>query len=175
MEDPKPNKRNEMALRDATDRDVQALLEVMLAAFLEYQQVLDPPSASHTETLETVGRRLGRGRAVVAEIQNQIVGFAFYEVQNDGLFYFSRLSVLPAFRSAWDRSRPREIHREPRWRIERAGCTAWRAFAAPASHRALREDGLSDCQIHDARWIHAAHLCVHGENRPKAWGLRPKA
>ncbi len=98
LEDPKPNKRNEMALRDATDRDVPALLEVLLAAFLEYQQVLEPPSASHTETLETVGRRLGRGRAVVAEIQNQIVGFAFYEVQNDGLFYFSRLSVLPAFR-----------------------------------------------------------------------------
>ena len=98
LEDPKPNKRNEMALRDATDRDVPALLEVLLAAFLEYQQVLEPPSASHTETLETVGRRLGRGRAVVAEIQNHIVGFAFYEVQNDGLFYFSRLWVLPAFR-----------------------------------------------------------------------------
>ena len=37
LEDPKPNKRNEMALRDATDRDVPALLEVLLAAFLEYR------------------------------------------------------------------------------------------------------------------------------------------
>ena len=74
------------------------MLEVMLEAFREYQQVLDPPSAAHAETVETVRRRLGRGRAVVAELQNQIVGFAFYEVQNDGLFYFSRLSVLPAFR-----------------------------------------------------------------------------
>jgi len=98
LEDPKPNKQNEMALRDATDRDVQAMLEVMRAAFVEYRKVLDPPSAAHAETVETVRRRLGRGRAVVAELQNQIVGFAFYEVQSDGLFYFSRLSVLPAFR-----------------------------------------------------------------------------
>ena len=98
LQHPKPNKQNEMALRDATDRDVPALLDVMLAAFREYQQVLDPPSAAHTESVETVRRRLGRGRAVVAELQNQIVGFAFYEVHNDGLFYFSRLSVLPAFR-----------------------------------------------------------------------------
>ena len=98
LEDPKPNKQNEMALRDATDRDVPSLLDVMLSAFLEYQLVLDPPSAAHAETVETVRRRLGRGRAVVAELHGQIVGFAFYEVQNDGLFYFSRLSVLPAFR-----------------------------------------------------------------------------
>ncbi len=87
-----------MALREATDRDVPAILDVMLDAFREYKLVLDPPSAAHAETVDTVRRRLGRGRAVVAELQNHIVGFAFYEVHNDGLFYFSRLSVLPAFR-----------------------------------------------------------------------------
>ena len=168
LEDQKPNKLNEMALRDATDRDVPALLDVLLAAFLEYQQVLEPPSASHTETLETVRRRLGRGWAVVAEIQNQIVGFAFYEVQNDGLFYFSRLSVLPAFRRRGIGLALVKYIESRAGESNAPGVQAWRAFAAPASHRALREDGLSDCQIHDARWIHAAHLCVHGENRLKA-------
>ena len=98
MEDPKSNTHKEMALREATDQDVQAILDVMLAAFAEYRQALDPPSAAHAETVETVHRRLGRGRAVIAELHDQMVGVAFYEVQNDGFVYFSRLSVLPAFR-----------------------------------------------------------------------------
>ena len=42
LEDPKPNKRNEMALRDATDRDVPALLEVLLAAFLDTSRSSSP-------------------------------------------------------------------------------------------------------------------------------------
>ena len=87
-----------MTLREATVADVPVMVEVMRAAFREYQELLDPPSAAPSETVETVRRRLERGGAVVAESDDKIVGFALYELQSDGLVYFSRLSVLPEFR-----------------------------------------------------------------------------
>jgi GNAT superfamily N-acetyltransferase len=70
----------------------------MWAAFEEYEGVLDPPSGAHHESIDTVGRRLSRGAAVLASVAEKPVGFAFYEL-DAGLLYFGRLSVLPQWRN----------------------------------------------------------------------------
>jgi GNAT superfamily N-acetyltransferase len=90
-------KMGQLTLRDATPADAQLLLGVMLEAFAEYVNVLDPPSGAHLETLDSVCRHLANGAAVIASIGGEEAGFAFYEPVGD-LVYFSRLSVLPQFR-----------------------------------------------------------------------------
>jgi len=92
------NERGLITLREAGPDDAQVLLHLMRAAFEEYEGVLDPPSGAHQETIDTVGRRLARGAAVLASVEDEPVGFAFYEL-DEGLLYFGRLSVLPQWRS----------------------------------------------------------------------------
>jgi ribosomal protein S18 acetylase RimI-like enzyme len=87
-----------LCLVEASDRDAPALLHLMHDAFLEYEGLLDPPSAAHTETIDSVHKRLSAGSAVVATIADKPVGFTFYQPQGTHL-YFSRLSVLPEFRN----------------------------------------------------------------------------
>jgi ribosomal protein S18 acetylase RimI-like enzyme len=85
-------------LREAADEDAATLVALMHAAFEEYRGVLDPPSAAHDETVDVVRNKLrDGGHAVVAEVQGQAVGFAFYHQQDDDL-YFGRLSVLEQYR-----------------------------------------------------------------------------
>ena len=86
-----------VVLRKAADQDAPILLRIMQAAFEEYVGRLDPPSAAHTETIENVRKRLSEGSAVLASIDDEPVGFAFYQPQDTHL-YFSRLSVLPEYR-----------------------------------------------------------------------------
>ena len=85
-------------LREAAEEDVAVLLRLLLGAFQEYEGVLDPPSGGHFETIDTVRKKLAAGSAVLATIGGEPAGFAFYERQGTCL-YFSRLSVLPAFRN----------------------------------------------------------------------------
>jgi GNAT superfamily N-acetyltransferase len=87
-----------MVLREATDQDAPILVRLMHVAFEEYLGRLDPPSAAHTETTDTVRARLRVGSAVVALIDDEAVGFAFYQPQETHL-YFSRLSVVPKYRN----------------------------------------------------------------------------
>jgi ribosomal protein S18 acetylase RimI-like enzyme len=86
-----------MRLREATMEDAATLLRLMHSSFEEYLGLLDPPSAAHDETVETVRERLKRGSAVVAFIDDEPAGFAFYHPQDSHL-YFGRLSVLPQYR-----------------------------------------------------------------------------
>ena len=86
-----------VSLVEASRTDAPTLLRLMLAAFQEYDGVLDPPSAAHAETLETVLKRLSSGWAVLAIVGGTPAGFAFYQ-RRDSHLYFSRLSVLPRFR-----------------------------------------------------------------------------
>ena len=88
----------EIQLREAVDEDCPALLDLLHTAFQEYDGALDPPSGAHRETLESVRQRLSDGAAVLATVGGAPVGFAFYQPQDTHL-YFSRLSVLPAFRN----------------------------------------------------------------------------
>lgn len=88
----------QLSLLEASDEDAPTLLQLMLVAFQEYEGVLDPPSAAHTETVESVNKRLASGSAVLALIDGDPAGFAFYQPHGTHL-YFSRLSVLPAIRN----------------------------------------------------------------------------
>jgi GNAT superfamily N-acetyltransferase len=88
-----------MFLREATPEDAGVLLRLMLAAFKEYDGLLDPPSAAHDETVETVLKRLINGSAALATVEGDPAGFVFYEPRDTHL-YFSRLSVLPGFRNS---------------------------------------------------------------------------
>ena len=83
---------------EASHTDAPTLLRLMLAAFQEYDGVLDPPSAAHAETLETVLNRFSSGSAVLGTVGGTPAGFAFYQPRDSHL-YFSRLSVLPRFRN----------------------------------------------------------------------------
>jgi len=87
-----------MTIREAVKDEASTLLWLMQMAFQEYAGVLDPPSGVHVETIETVRRKLTAGGAALALVDEQAVGFAFYEPHGDGL-YFGRLSVLPEFRN----------------------------------------------------------------------------
>jgi ribosomal protein S18 acetylase RimI-like enzyme len=91
------NKLGGITVREAAGPDVAAILDLLRAAFAEYEGFLDPPSAAHDETLDTVRTRMSRGGAVMAIVGDVPVGSAFYEAV-DGLLYFGRLSVLPDFR-----------------------------------------------------------------------------
>lgn len=85
-------------LIEAAEEDSATLLRLMLAAFQEFDGVLDPPSGGHAETIDSVRTRFAAGSAVLATIAGEPAGFAFYRSQGDHV-YFSRLSVLPAFRN----------------------------------------------------------------------------
>jgi GNAT superfamily N-acetyltransferase len=87
-----------MTIREAAVEEAATLLWLMQTAFQEYEQVLDPPSGVHVETLETVCRKMAAGGAALALVDGNPVGFAFYEPRGD-LVYFGRLSVLPQFRN----------------------------------------------------------------------------
>ena len=95
----KVNKIGRITLREAQRSEAPAILRILHAAFAEYEGVLDPPSGAHDETVDTVTQWLTRGSAVIAEVDEQPVGFAFYERRDGERVYFGRLSVLPEFRS----------------------------------------------------------------------------
>lgn len=84
-------------LREATARDLPAMVDVIRRAFEEYRGRLDPPSSAHAETEEVLGRKLATARAAVIERDTRIVGCIFFREEPDRI-YLSRLAVLPEFR-----------------------------------------------------------------------------
>jgi GNAT superfamily N-acetyltransferase len=85
------------ALREATTADLPTLLALVHGAFEEYRGRLDPPSGAHAETLESLGRALRTGGALLASVDGQPAGCAFYHRERDHV-YVGRLSVLAAYR-----------------------------------------------------------------------------
>ena len=105
-------------VRAACSGDEQALLDVVHAAFAEYQGRLVPPSGAHRETVETLREKLEEG-ALVAESAGELVACLFYRERGDGL-YVGRLAVLPDWRahgiagrlleSAYELAQARALH-----------------------------------------------------------------
>jgi ribosomal protein S18 acetylase RimI-like enzyme len=87
-----------VVLRQATEDDLPAALDVLRAAFEEYRAWLDPPSGVHRETVESLREYLGRGQITLALLGSQVVGCVLYHAEEDHM-YFGRLSVLPAYRN----------------------------------------------------------------------------
>ena len=92
------NEIGQVTIREAVLDEAPTLLALMVAAFAEYEGVLDPASGAHRETVTTVKRKLSSGGAALALVDGEPAGFAFYEPDGE-LLYFGRLSVLPRFRN----------------------------------------------------------------------------
>ena len=88
---------HEVLIRAATAEDAPSLSVVILAAFEEYRGRLSPPSGAHGQTVEAVREKMTSARAVVASIDQDIVGCAFYETEANHV-YLGRVAVLPQYR-----------------------------------------------------------------------------
>jgi GNAT superfamily N-acetyltransferase len=86
-----------VTLREATDADIPALLAVLMAAFEEYRDQLDPPSGAHDETEKRLRGTLRGAHAVLAHVGGEPVGCVFYAPMGDYVDLF-RLAVLPGHR-----------------------------------------------------------------------------
>jgi ribosomal protein S18 acetylase RimI-like enzyme len=89
---------NTWTLREAGDADVPIIVELIHAAFKEYDGVLDPPSGAHKESEEKIRQQLATDRAVLAFADGQAVACVLYRHGGDHM-YFGRLAVLPGYRS----------------------------------------------------------------------------
>jgi ribosomal protein S18 acetylase RimI-like enzyme len=69
----------------------------MLAAFAELQGALPVDSGAHAETVDDVRAVMQRGGAVLALLEDALVGSARFMVEPDAL-YVARVSVLPSHR-----------------------------------------------------------------------------
>lgn len=84
-------------IRPATENDLETLVDLLHRAFQEYQGVLDPPSGTHKETVESVRAKMEAGGWALAESGGEPVGCVWFEHQDDAL-YIGRLSVPPEYR-----------------------------------------------------------------------------
>ena len=85
------------ALRAATEADLPPMVDVIRAAFAEYEDRLDPPSSAQRRTVDSTRQELANGSAVVATIEQDLVGCVLYFPKSDHM-YLAQLAVLPAYR-----------------------------------------------------------------------------
>lgn len=84
-------------LREATEADAETVASILRSAFEEYRGWLDPPSGAHAETADTVREKMKTAGVIVALAGEEAAGCVFFQ-PGEGLLYFSRLAVLPAYR-----------------------------------------------------------------------------
>lgn len=84
-------------LRAATEEDAPSILDVIHAAFAEYQGKLDPPSGAPGETEASLRSLFVSERCIVAGFDAQMAGCVFFHIGLSDT-YFHRLAVLPAYR-----------------------------------------------------------------------------
>ncbi len=88
---------SEIMFREATERDLPVLVEILKAAFEEYRGWLDPPSGAHDETIGKLRPVLQQSSAVLAFVGEAAAGCVFY-APADGFVDLFRLAVLPEYR-----------------------------------------------------------------------------
>lgn len=86
-----------LQIRPATENDLETMVDLLHRAFREYEGVLDPPSGTHKETVESVRAKMEAGGWALAESNAVPVGCVWYERQDDAM-YIGRLSVPPEYR-----------------------------------------------------------------------------
>ncbi len=83
-----------MIIEQATQNDAPIIHDLMIKAFMEYQDDT-PPSSALEETVESVFKAIEKGeRAFIAYNENQPVGMIRFHLKQ-GDVYFYRLAVLP--------------------------------------------------------------------------------
>lgn len=83
--------------RAVTEADLPLMVDVIRAAFAEYEDRLDPPSSAQRRTVESTRQELVNASALVATIEQELVGCVLYFPKTDHM-YLARLAVLPAYR-----------------------------------------------------------------------------
>lgn len=71
--------------------------DIMIEAFAELRDTLQPPSSAYRETLADVVDAMAKGGAVLAWIGSTPVGSARFQLQSNHM-YVQRVSVLPEYR-----------------------------------------------------------------------------
>ena len=150
------------ALREAIAADLPTLLALVHGAFEEYRGRLDPPSGAHAETIETLGRALRTGAALLVSVDGQPAGCVFYHREPDHV-YLGRLSVLAAYRGhglggALTDGVERRALAMGVPRVELGG-----ADRAAGAARLLRAARLPGDPSRGARRVHGANLGGHAE------------
>lgn len=84
-------------IQPATIDQADQILSVLLGAFEQYRQRLDPSSGVFHETAEDIQQKLELGGGFVARDGAQMVGVVLYQPHPDYM-YLGRLGVLPTYR-----------------------------------------------------------------------------
>lgn len=88
-------------IQTATVESAKSILSVIVAAFEQYRDVLDPPSGVFSETPAKIQHKLETGGGFIAydEIGDRLsmVGAVLYQ-PNLEYMYLGRLAVLPTYR-----------------------------------------------------------------------------
>jgi ribosomal protein S18 acetylase RimI-like enzyme len=87
-----------IAVRAAQAADATAIAAVIAAAFDQYRDRLDPPSAAFRETSEAIARELAAGSGAILAEETGVALACVMTKQVDDDLYFGRLAVLPAAR-----------------------------------------------------------------------------
>lgn len=82
-----------MVIRFATTSEAAVVHDLMIKAFIEYNNE-SPPSSALDETVHSVLDALEKGKSTIAFDENRPVGMVRFQLKNEGL-YFYRLSVIP--------------------------------------------------------------------------------
>lgn len=82
---------------EASSSDAPLLLSVILRAFAEFWEILEPPSGVFAETAQSIYAKFDKGGAIKAQVGDELVGCVLYERRPD-FMYFGRLAVLPQWR-----------------------------------------------------------------------------
>lgn len=86
-----------ITIEEGSVADCADFLAVVLAAFAEYKNKLNPESSVFRETVDTLEAKWREGyRFVIARIEGEMVGCLFYAPQGRDM-YLGRLAVLPAY------------------------------------------------------------------------------
>jgi len=86
-----------LRITEATTQQAPLVHAVMIEAFEEYRDTLDPPSGALSESVDGVRQALKRGGAVLAWAGEIPIASARFELRPRHL-YAGRVSVLPAYR-----------------------------------------------------------------------------
>jgi predicted N-acetyltransferase YhbS len=81
----------------ATVDQTEEIRTVLVAAFEQYRQVLNPPSGVFRETPDRIRQKLELGGGFVAWDDSRMVGAVLYQPHSDYM-YLGRLAVLPEYR-----------------------------------------------------------------------------
>ncbi|WP_153721280.1 GNAT family N-acetyltransferase [Sporosarcina cascadiensis] len=83
-----------MKIIQATVQDAPVIHDIMIQAFLKYQNE-NPPSSALDETVQTLSEGLQNGeQAIICYVEDQPAGMVRFRMEENSMYFF-RLSVIP--------------------------------------------------------------------------------